>query len=269
MSGSISKQITNKNVLFYFDAANERSYDGVSTTGYSLVLGTTASLLTGVTWSADRGGKMVINGTYSPSLATYNRDSWISCGSRISTLAPAFPLTLEAWINPRATGRNDGYTYGIFALDSMEQWGGISSPLSNYYGVDIALGSNDGSNTHTFGGGYYNGVDYGVAARKSSLTNARTIVCGTWSHVAAVFSGLNSITLYVNGATAAGTLSGNNSSGLAWSGGTGQTVIGKGAGYYKYLFDGSIAMVRAYNAALSGAEIKSNYDLHARRFGKS
>lgn len=262
MSGSISKQITNKNVLFYFDAANKRSYGGTSSIGYSLVLGTTASLLTGVTWSADRGGKMIINGTYSPALSTYAVDSWISCGNRISSLAPTFPITMEAWIRPRATGRNDVYSYGIFALDSIEQYPG------NYYGVDIGLGPNDGTNTHRFAGGYYNGVAFGSETRRSSSTNSRGIVCGTWSHVAAVFSGIDNISLYINGATAAGTLDGGNATGIAWSGGTGKTVIGKGAGYYKYLFDGDIAMVRAYNAALSGADIKSNYDLHARRFGR-
>ena len=263
MSGSLSKQITNKNVLFYFDAANKRSYGGTSSIGYSLVLGTTASLLTGVTWSADRGGKMTFNGTYSPGLTTYVADSWISCGNRISNLAPTFPITMEAWINPRATGRNDPYSYGILALDSMEQYPG------NYYGVDMALTPNDGTNTHSFAAGYYNGVAFGFETRRSSSTNSRGIVCGTWSHVAVVFSGLDSISLYINGATAAGTLSGGNTTGMVWSGGTGRTVIGKGAGYYKYIFDGDIAMVRAYNAALSSADIKSNYDLHARRFGKA
>lgn len=262
MSGSISKQITNKDVLFYFDAANKRSYGGTSSIGYSLVLGTTASLLTGVTWSADRGGKMTFNGTYSTLTSGYSIDSWISCGNRISNLAPTFPITIEAWIRPRATGRNDVYTYGVFALDSGEGSG-------NYHGLDIVIGPNDGSNTHTFSAGYYNGISAGPNGRKTLTTNTRSVICGTWSHIAAVFTGIDAMNMYVNGATAAGTLSGTSTVGIVWSGGIGRTTIGKGAGYYKYIFDGDIAMVRAYNAALSGADIKSNYDLHARRFGKA
>ena len=34
-------QLKNKNILFYFDAANPKSYDVYSINGYSLVLGTT------------------------------------------------------------------------------------------------------------------------------------------------------------------------------------------------------------------------------------
>lgn len=263
MSGSISKQITNKDVLFYFDAANRRSYDGRSNIGYSLVVGTTASLLTGVTWSADRGGKMTFNGTYSQAVAAYTPDSWISGGNRVSTLAPNFPITLEAWINPKSlNGSTTPVGYGIFALDAMEQYPG------NYYGVDISLGPNNGTDTHIFNAGYFNGIDFGVAGRRSISSTTRPVICGTWNHVAVVFTGIDAVNIYVNGATVSGTLSGSSTTGIAWSGGTGKTTIGKGAGYYKYLFNGDIAMVRAYNAALSSADIKSNYDLHARRFGK-
>lgn len=261
MSGIVSKQIINKNILFYFDAANTKSYDGVSNIGYSLVLNTTASLLTGVTWSSINGGVMNFNGTYSIGLITHNVDSWITCGDRIPVIAPSFPITLEAWIKPRKlNGGTSTVTQGIFALDSMEQFPG------NYYGVDIAITPNDGSDTNNLGAAYYNGTSYGTDARRSSLTSVRPIVCGNWNHVVAVIAGINDIRLYVNGINYGGTLSGSGTS-LAWSGGVGKTVIGKNAGYYKYIFDGDIAMVRAYNELLSIDDVKSQYNLHAIRFG--
>jgi len=260
MSGSISRKIERKEVLFYFDAANEKCYDGESEIGYGLALGTTASILTGVTWSADRSGKMTLNGTYSLGLVGYSRDSWISCGNRVPLLAPTFPITMEAWVKPRSLGGAASVvTYGVFALDSQEQYPG------NYYGVDISLGSNNGTDTHTLTAGYFNGLSSGSGGRRSAVSTSRPVLAGTWSHIAAVFGGLDDIRLYVNGATVSGSLSGENFGGIAWSS-TGKTVIGKPSGYYKYIFDGDIAMVRAYNLELTSAEIKSNYDLHARRF---
>jgi hypothetical protein len=261
MSGIISKQILNKNILFYFDAANTKSYDGISDTGYSLVLGTTASLLTGVTWSSRNAGVMNFNGTYSIGLATHNIDSWIDCGSRIPIISPNFPITLEAWIKPRKLNGETGVvTQGLFALDSMDQFPG------NYYGVDIAVTVNDGSDTMNFGAGYYNGTGYGVSARRSSTTSTRPVICGVWNHVVAVFKGLNDITLYINGDVVSGNLSGSGTS-LAWSGGVGKTVIGKTAGYYKYIFDGDISILRAYNEEIDSDGVKTNYNLHAKRFG--
>lgn len=256
-----SKQIRNKNILFYFDAANAKSYDGFSNTGYSLVLGTTASLLTGVTWSSANNGVMVFNGTYSIGLFTYSVDSWISCGDRISKLAPTFPFTLEAWVNPKTTGITTIAGNSIFALDSIEQYPG------SYYGLSISLGPNDGTNTHVFEAAYGNGVDAGSAGRKSATTNTRVVIGGVWSHVAAVVSALNTFQLYVNGEFVSSTLSGGNTTGIVWSNGVGKTTIGKGYGYYKYIFDGKIAMTRVYNTTLTGADIKENYNLHARRFG--
>lgn len=63
-----------------------------------------------------------------------------------------------------------------------------------------------------------------------------------------------------------GSISGTGGN-LAWSAGAGKTVIGKGVGYYKYIFNGDIAIVRAYNLALNITDIKENYNLHAIRFG--
>jgi len=263
MSGDISKKIRRKEILFYFDAANDKCYDGESETGYSLVLGTTASILTGVTWSAANGGNMVFSGTYSLGLFEYSIDSWISCGPRISQLAPTFPITLEAWINPKAlNGETTVLTHNIFALDAPEQYPG------NYYGVDMAITPNDGTDTHMLASGYYDGSSFGFGARRSMVSSGRPVQCGTWNHVVSVIAGIDDIRLYVNGATVSGTLSGGNSGGISWSSGIGKTTIGKGTGYYKYIFNGGISMVRAYNLELSWEEIKSNYDLHARRFEK-
>ena len=78
--------------------------------------------------------------------------------------------------------------------------------------------------------------------------------------------GINNILLYVNGYLMTTSLSGTGAS-LGWSGKLGKTVIGKNTGYYKYLFNGDIAMVRAYNSALSNIDIAKNYNLHANRFG--
>lgn len=262
MSGIISRQINKKNILFYFDAANTRSYDGVGNIGYSLVLGTTASLLTGVTWSSASYGTMRFSGTYSPGLQTYTPDSWITCGDRIPKLGLNFPFTLEAWINPKKlNGASSVMQYGIFALDSMEQFPG------NYYGVDIGISLNDGTDTHTFSTGYYDGTGYGSISRKSIITSNRPVICGKWNHVVAVIVGINNMQLYVNGdLMPTGSISGTGGN-LAWSAGAGKTVIGKGVGYYKYIFNGDIAIVRAYNLALNITDIKENYNLHTIRFG--
>lgn len=271
-----SNQITNKNPLFYFDAANKRAYDGFGANGYSLVQGTTASLLTGVTWSSSSSGTMRFNGTYAVNQTAYVADSWISCGSRIPELGISnsltFPFTMEAWINPKnLNGSTSSVGYGIFALDSMEQWAGAGNSLSNYYGIDLVLDVNNGTDTHNFQCSYYNsssGGGYGAENRRSGITSNRPVICGVWSHVAAVLSAVGTFDLYINGEAVADTTDGGYlGSTISWSGGTGKTVIGKGAGHYKYIFNGDIAMVRAYNLALSAADIKENYNLHAPRFG--
>lgn len=274
-----SKQIANKNLLFYFDAANRKAYDGVSANGYSLVQGTTASLLTGVTWSSSSSGVMRFNGTFSDGEFSYVANSWISCGNRIALLGPTFPFTLEAWINPKKlNGATTPVGYGILALDSMEQWGGNSDPLSKYHGIDIVLGDNDGTDAHVFQCSYYNasaGNGYGSQNRRSGATYnfalgtfARPVICGRWNHVAAVVETAGTFSLYVNGDMVSATFSGTYlGPTITWSGGTGKTIIGKTSGFYKHIFNGDIAMVRAYNQALSAADIKDNYNLHAPRFG--
>jgi len=256
------KQIDNKNVLFYFDAANKRSYSGTGSTGYSLVLGTTASLLTGVTWSSENYGIMSFNGTYSLLQSPYSVDSWITCGDRISKLAPTFPITLEAWIRPKKlNGLTTPVTNGVFSLDSTEQYFGA------YWGAGIDISPNDGTDTFTISAGYYNGFNAGSEGRRSTGTLSRVVKAGEWSHIVAVILNTSTISIYYNGdITSVAALSGSATT-MNWSGGVGKTVIGKPAGYYKYIFNGDIAMVRAYNSALSADDIKKNYNLHALRFG--
>lgn len=254
-------QLNNKRVLFYFDAANPKSYDRTSSYGYSMVLGTTASLLTGVTWSSSNNGVMVFNGTYSLGSFTYGVDSWISCGDRISKLAPTFPLTLEAWINPTVTGITTVAGFGIFSLDSIEQYPG------SYYGLSLVLGASNGTDTNSVEVLYGNGVDSGPGGRKSSTTNTRPIISGVWNHVVVVVSALDTFSIYVNGVLIPSTSSGSNTTGIAWSDGVGKTVIGKGPGYYKYIFNGSISMIRCYNESLIYSDVLKNYNLHCTRFG--
>jgi hypothetical protein len=261
MSGIISKQIANKNILFYFDAANTKSYDGFGSTGYSLVLGTTASLLAGVTFSGDSFGAMAFNGTYSLAAAPYSVDSWITCGNRVSLLAPTFPITLEAWIKPTATGIASPVNQGVFSLDSPEQYPG------NYWGAAIDITTNDGSDTFTISTGYFNGVSAGPDGRRSTLSVSRHVKAGEWSHIAAVIENSTTISIYYNGEVVPNTGLSGTATTMNWSGGIGKTTIGKSTGYYKYIFNGKVAMVRAYNATLTAASIKENYNLHATRFG--
>lgn len=262
MSGIISKQIKNKNILFYFDAANLKSYTGTGNTGYSLVLGTTASLLPGVTWSIDSYGVMKFNGTYSSLQAVYTVDSWISCGDRISKLAPTFPITLEAWIRPnKLNGLTTPVGQGVFSLDSTEQYPG------SYWGAGMDISSNNGTDTFSISAGYFNGISAGSDGRKSTATVSRVVKAGEWSHIVAVISNSTTILIYYNGETTpVSTLSGTATT-MNWSAGVGKTVIGKPSGYYKYILNGDIAMVRAYNSVLSAADVKENYNLHAKRFG--
>lgn len=255
-----SKQIRNKNILFYFDAANTKSYDGFSNIGRSLVLGTTASLLTGVTWSgSDSFGAMAFNGTYSLATATYSVDSWITCGNRVSLLAPTFPITLEVWIKPNATGVVSPVNQGVFSLDSPEQYPG------NYWGAAIDITANDGSDTFAISTGYFNGFSAGADGRKSTLSSSRHVKAGEWSHIAAVIENTTTISIYYNGEVVSNVGLSGTATTMNWNGGN--TTIGKSTGYYKYLLNGKVGMVRAYNATLTAANIKENYNLHARRFG--
>lgn len=261
------KQIINKNILFYFDAANARSYPGTGSVGYELstgssVPGSSISLLPGITWSSSNYGVMSFNGARANQNVVYSVDSWISCGNRISKLGLTFPFTLEAWVNPKKLfGANTaGYSYGVFALDSMEQFPG------NYYGVNIMLSQNYGNDRHYLQGGYYSGTGYGGGDRRTASTTSDVVVCGEWTYIVCVISGLNNIKLYANGVLVSSGISGS-APGLAWSNGAGKTVIGKTPGYYKYTFNGDIAMVRAYNSILSDADIIQNYNLHSLRFG--
>jgi len=153
-----------------------------------------------------------------------------------SSLKPALPITLSAWVRLSSLGS----TQYIITSDNQ---------TSNYYGVWFCVG-----NTNRLGIVYGDGgtPDSSNIRKKAGTTFLST---DTWYHVAAVIKGATDMDIYINGVDDGGSYSGTGGS-LAYS--SGSALIGNRHNLMDP-FNGKIDDVRIYNRALNEEEIEQLY----------
>ena len=183
------------------------------------------------------GNGLQFNGT-SMSIQTPN-DALIKTG---------FPITLSMWVNPDVTTAANGS--GLFGNDQD----GIY-----HLGVRATI-SVSGSLLLTMGD--FTGCD--PSGRSSKVTGGGVITSGAWQHLAFVMTGPTAMTIYVNGVDVGGTYSGTSPSpGPVYNSGTGGIIAGAmGCGGLTPFFGGIMDDVRYYDAALTGAQVLSLYNIH-------
>lgn len=155
-------------------------------------------------------------------------------------------MTASAWIYPlslagqRAIVSKWDYNVGGGTLG---EWAFQLSPTSGQLRAFISSGSGDA------------GVNY------VDTTNAG-ITTSTWTHVAMVYDGsqaaANRVRIYVNGALTTTTIGGTIPTSL-YAAGTNPVTIGDFPGLTRG-WSGSLDEVKLYGRALTGAEVKAEYD---------
>lgn len=160
-----------------------------------------------------------------------------SIESPTSTLFNTQSLTMESWCKPTLTAQN-GFLF---------EKGQVNTQYSNFFDA--------------------NGIFYfrimGLSIQDLSFTSASYVTANAWNNIVCTY-GAGVKTIYVNGIQIA------QQTGLTGTIPTGQTnqYIGKyGAAAINYPFNGSIAVSKVYNRALSTAEVKQNFDALRRRYG--
>ena len=248
--------VVTRNLLFHFNSNDLNSYDGVSSTGKDLITGSAGSLLTGVTYSSVEKS-ILFNGTYS--LTAFTTDSYVDFGNRISTLNLTFPFSIEAWVKPTYGTESNNLSRGIFCSDARQTY------LTNYYGTQLALSENDGTDTYNLNADFGNGLGNGTSYRKSVTTSTRPIKRNIWNHIVVNIISTTTFEIYVNGILQTPSYTGTATS-LGWSSGLGTTSIGRGMGGYRYIFGGYISIVRFYNTQLSSTEVSQNFQFDRFRY---
>jgi hypothetical protein len=234
MSGRVLNRVITDKLLIYIDGANSNCYDS-GTTLYNLVNNDPGSLINGVTYDSNNRGSFVFDGV----------NDYIDLGSRVTSLAPSYPLSIDCWIWVSSTNPANG---GVFTSAN-----GLTVP---YYGFSLQIFSNlifanigDGT-----GGGSIN--------RRSFLTT-NTLVPEVWNHVVVTVDTGNIFQVYLNGLLMSGSYSGSGGS-INWGSGT-TTQIGLSTAY-NTPFKGKISNVKLYNKLLSQDEVLQNYNALKNRF---
>ena len=213
-------------LVFAIDAGSGRSYPGSGTVATDLVGSSNGTLTNGVGFSSSNGGYWDFDGT----------DDYIG----VDNLGLS-SHTIEGWIKS----------------DNASQGGGgfstIKSVIGNYDG---------GSSKYTYIGFIPTltwRIDDGSISHQT-VAGAGTISVDTWYHVALTYNASNGVTVgYLNGVQQ-GTI--NFTSNITFNS-IPFNLCKSQAGVY---FDGSVALSRCYNRALTAAEVLQNYNAQKNRF---
>jgi len=213
-------------LVFAIDAGSGRSYPGSGTVATDLVGSSNGTLTNGVGFSSSNGGYWDFDGT----------DDYIG----VDNLGLS-SHTIEGWIKS----------------DNASQGGGgfatIKSVIGNYDG---------GSSKYTYIGFIPTltwRIDDGSISHQT-VAGAGTISVDTWYNVALTYNASNGVTVgYLNGVQQ-GTI--NFTSNITFNS-IPFNLCKSQAGVY---FDGSVALSRCYNRALTAAEVLQNYNAQKNRF---
>jgi len=213
-------------LVFAVDAGSERSYPGTGTTTTSLVGSNTGTLTNGVAFSTDNGGTWDFDGA----------DDYIA----INNLGLS-SHTIEGWI------KSDNASQG------GASFGTIKSVIGNYDG---------GGSKYTYIGFIPTltwRIDDGSISH-AAVAGAGTVSVDTWYHVALTYNASSGVTVgYLNGVQQ-GTI--NFTSNITFDS-IPFNLCRSQAGVY---FDGSVALSRCYNRALTATEVLQNYNAQKNRF---
>ena len=154
-------------------------------------------------------------------------NSWIQ--SSTSNVFDSQSITMESWNKPTTTTQS-GFLF---------EKGQVNTQYSNFYNSD-----------GTF---YFRTI--GLSPQDLTFTASTHITAGQWNHIVCVV-GSGTKTVYINGVQR------YQQTGVTGTMPTGQTnqYVGKyGSGGNDYPFNGSIAVSRVYNRALSPSEVAQNF----------
>lgn len=227
--------LVQRGLVANYDASNPTSYAGAGTTWYDTTTNTINATATGTpTYSKLYGGTMY----FYPSVSSY-----YSTATSAALNLGASTFSIEAWVYLDAATGSDNVYRGIISLGTdsnnyvyIAKW--RSGLYTGLYVQYVAAGS-----TVT---GVYQGNDYNPVSR--------------WTHVVATKSS-NVLYLYINGVLY------NNISNLN------TTFTGNSSLYVGQAHNGVASMygymgeARAYNIALSAAEVLQNYNATKGRYG--
>jgi hypothetical protein len=161
--------------------------------------------------------------------------SWIE--SSTSNVFDSQTITMESWNKPTTTSQS-GFLF---------EKGQVNTQYSNFYNSD-----------GTF---YFRTI--GLSPQDLTFTASTHITAGQWNHVVCTVGG-GTKTVYING------IQRYQQTGVTGTMPTGQTnqYVGKyGSGGNEYPFNGSIAVSRVYNRALSPSEVAQNFQAQRSLYG--
>jgi hypothetical protein len=147
---------------------------------------------------------------------------------RASAPVTAVPLTMACWFNHDLL--QDASLCSVSNIGGAGTWFGLFTGLT---GVVFASTTSSGN-------------------QANAITTA-TYTTGSWNHCCGVFSAINSRTIYLNGGNAVTNTTSRTPSNVA------ETIIGsrRAGGIFGSYFNGKIAEVGIWNAALTANEIAS------------
>jgi hypothetical protein len=228
---------TTSDIQLYYNPEDPESYSGS---------GATINDLSG----NDYHGTLYNSPVYNSNAFTYNgTNTYLVTPDMVSSFNSTSHFTIEIWYKPTWTSPNQGGT----VVSEM----GTSTPNTSWHYAVIE------HERAPFGGLAY---DY-AGIWTGSLTAVNPFVTANgWRQITLTYDGTNgrSYTNYSNTGVSPRTVALTRS--MPWDSGVGYFLAmgagdtsqqsGSGANYFK----GDIGIVRVYNRALSGAEIKYNYD---------
>ena len=235
MATGYNPSIISDGLVFYLDAASQRSYIGSGTTSVSLISGIGATLINGTGFSSSNNGVFVFDGTNDyisvpNGFTSYfkNNDYWsVDLWVKLSTLVSLYPVLISA-------GPSIGY-YDFFLEVGANQiyfaaGRGSSSQFLTNENVSNTLGYNLQTN-------YFN-----IVFIKNSVSTGLVFV--------------NSVNIPMSGGTALSGMPNINE----------DLRIGtfRQSGFE---LSGNIGQVKIYNRALSAQEILQNFNATRYRYG--
>lgn len=244
--------VTTSGLVFYVDAAAQRSYpktgtawNDISGQGYS------GTLTNGPTYSEQFGGQLSFDGTDDYSIHAHS-----------ALLNPGPNISIEAWIRVN----NTGLTTPIFSCIDVQQ-GVYTEGYTFYYAHDTIYGMNSGLRL-LFGMNAWAWNAYG----SNGLTYSDT----GWHHAALTAQSLDTatptITFYLDSQAQAGTFwNQSTKTAIRYSSSTQSPRIGHqytptNPAYTSIYSNSVIGMVKLYNRVLTAQELTQNFTVLRSRY---
>lgn len=214
--------------IFAIDAANTKSYSGSGFTVNGLVGGIGGTLVNGVGFTTSNNGSFVFDGT----------NDYINCDSIPNTFN-SFSVEM------------------IFKIGITNKKQAIISTYDNGFGWGVELLDNTGNNKFNFFGFTSSGIYTSIQSSTTGSLNQIYSATG-------VFSGSNSISVYINGIL-------DNSVNTNYSSVTKQSTsnlrLGDDPSTQTLYFQGNIFSAKIYNRVLTAQEILQNFNALRGRYG--